>query len=144
MVQRLSAIAFGDRGASAVTWDPNDGALKRDGRVGAFDLVVSIYGITRLELDEGGLGRLHNLLAPGGCLLAAEPEQSDVWSAVFGQNAKWWQGSLTSDFPISPIRGSAGLTELMTGAGLADIGAQRIGEGLWPVTMLSGRRRRKA
>jgi acyl transferase domain-containing protein/acyl carrier protein/SAM-dependent methyltransferase len=141
MVQRLSSVTDDYRGASAVNWNPNDSALKLDGRVRQFDLVVSLYGVTRLELDEGAAVRVHNALAPGGCLIVAEPEQNDVWSAVFGQGAQWWQGSLASDFPISPIRSSAGLTDLMTGAGLADIASVRIGEGLWPVTMLTGQRR---
>ena len=142
MVQRLTAVTDRHRGASAVNWDPCDGVLKFDGQAGRYDLVVSLYGITRLELDESAMLRVHDALAPGGWLIAAEPEPSDVWSAVFGQGAKWWQGSLASDFPISPIKGSAALTDLITGAGLGGIAARRIGEGLWPVTMLTGLRQR--
>jgi len=137
MVQRLSAVTGDYRGASAVNWDPKDGALKTDER---FDLVVSLYGITRLELDGNGAGRVHDALAPGGHLLVAEPEQSDIWNAIFGQGASWWQGSLSADFPVSPIRGEAGLTDLLTGAGLAGVTATGIGQGLWPVTLLTGQR----
>ena len=137
MVQRLGSVTDAYRRASACEWNPRDGALKTKER---FDLIVSLYGITRLELDEGGANRLHDVLAPGGHLLAAEPEQSDVWNAIFGQGASWWQGSLSSDFPISPIRGGAGLAELLSGAGFAAADATGIGEGLWPVTVTTARR----
>jgi acyl transferase domain-containing protein/NADPH:quinone reductase-like Zn-dependent oxidoreductase/SAM-dependent methyltransferase/acyl carrier protein len=137
MVQRLLSVTDEYRGASALNWDPKDGALAPDQ---CFDLVVSLYGITRLELDEAGAGRLHDVLAPGGYLLAAEPEQSDVWSAIFGQGASWWRGSLSADFPASPVRGGAGLTDLLAGAGLADLVTTAAGEGLWPVTLLTGQR----
>jgi acyl transferase domain-containing protein/NADPH:quinone reductase-like Zn-dependent oxidoreductase/acyl carrier protein/SAM-dependent methyltransferase len=141
MVQRLSSVTDGYRGASAVNWNPNDSGLKHDGRAGPFDLVVSLYGVTRLELDDSAAVRIHNVLAPGGHLIVAEPEQNDVWSAVFGQGAQWWQGSLASDFPISPIKGEAGLSDLMTGAGLANVESVRIGDGLWPVTLSTSQRR---
>jgi acyl transferase domain-containing protein/SAM-dependent methyltransferase/acyl carrier protein len=140
MVQRLSAIADDYQGASTLNWTPNDGAPKLDGRARRFDLIVSMYGITRLELDEAAVLRLHDILTPDGCLLVAEPEQNEAWNAIFGQTAHWWQGSLGSDFPISPIRGSAALTDLISGAGLSDIATTAIGEGLWPVALLTGRR----
>ena len=140
MVQRLAMVTDDYRGASASNWHPNDGALKRDGRASQFDLIVSMFGLTRLELDRAATARLHDTLAPRGRLIAAEPEQNDAWTAVFGQTAKWWVGSLGSDFPISPIQGGAGLSGLMRGAGLADETSLPIGEGLWPVTLLTGQR----
>jgi acyl transferase domain-containing protein/NADPH:quinone reductase-like Zn-dependent oxidoreductase/acyl carrier protein/NADP-dependent 3-hydroxy acid dehydrogenase YdfG/SAM-dependent methyltransferase len=137
MVQRLKAITDAYRGASASEWNPRNGALNVDER---FDLIVSLYGISRLDLDENGANRMLDVLAPGGYLLAAEPEQSDVWNAIFGQGASWWQGSLTSDFPTSPIRGGTGLADLLTGAGFAGASSTAIGEGLWSVTLLTAQR----
>ncbi|HEX4505853.1 MAG TPA: SDR family NAD(P)-dependent oxidoreductase, partial [Alphaproteobacteria bacterium] len=137
MVQRLTAVTDGHRGASASEWNPKDGALKQNER---FDLVVSLYGITRLEFDESATNRLHGVLAPGGFLLAAEPEQSDVWNAIFGLGASWWQGSLSSDFPVSPVQGGAGLADLLNGAGFIGTNSTGIGDGLWPVTLLTAQR----
>jgi acyl transferase domain-containing protein/NADPH:quinone reductase-like Zn-dependent oxidoreductase/acyl carrier protein len=137
MVQRLSAITEEYRGATALAWNPKDGALKRNRR---FDLVVSLYGITRLELDDAAANNLHDAIAPGGRVLAAEPEQSDVWNAIFGQGAAWWKGSLSADFPVSPILGAADLSNLLCGAGFAQLEARRVGEGLWPVALVTAQR----
>jgi acyl transferase domain-containing protein/NADPH:quinone reductase-like Zn-dependent oxidoreductase/acyl carrier protein len=103
---------------------------------GRFDLIVSLFGLTRLKCDHRLCGGLHALLAPGGILLAAEPEPNDVWPAIFGQRAEWWRGAATP--------GAAGIAASLKRAGFEPIAPSPITGGLWPSSLLIARRSAEA
>jgi acyl transferase domain-containing protein/acyl carrier protein len=140
MAQRLSLITSDYVAASAQQWNPAEGGFVGEGYAGPFDLVVSMYGLTRAEMHGGSTQRFNAVLAPGGYLLTAEPEQNEAWNAVFGQSAEWWAGSLDSDFPMSPIAGGATLRDQLIQSGLSPLPTTSIGKGLWPVTLIAARR----
>ena len=68
---------------------------------GGFDLilsdgVLSTTGVPLVRLAEG--------LAPGGRIVAIEPEPSDFADLVLGLDAGWFAGAATSDGPLSPLQ----------------------------------------
>src|SRR5204863_4277988 len=73
-------------GATAKHWSPDDDD-DLDGR--RFDLILSMDGSAQVRLDDEVLGRLAGMLAPGGLLLAVEPEPNALWDLVFGRSAEW-------------------------------------------------------
>ena len=95
----------------------------------------------RTTTSGGVIQRLNAVLAPGGYLLTAEPEQNEAWNAVFGQSAEWWAGSLDSDFPISPIAGDATLRDLLIQSGLTPLTPTRVACGWWRLSRAHRRAR---
>jgi acyl transferase domain-containing protein/acyl carrier protein len=137
-ILRLAASMATLDGAWAEQWDPSDAAAPPPD--GQFDLVVSMHGLTRLELDAQALERVNALLAPGGILLTAEPEPNEAWDVTFGRRADWWRAGVDPDFPVSAVRGSAGLTDALHRAGFAAPSVARLDAGLWPLSLIATRR----
>jgi NADPH:quinone reductase-like Zn-dependent oxidoreductase/SAM-dependent methyltransferase/acyl carrier protein len=142
MVPRLAAATAGRTGASARHWDPRNASAESP--PGQFDLVLSMYALTRLGLDDRALSRMADAVSSGGALLSAEPEPNDAWNAAFGQRAEWWGDSVDSAFPLSPLRDAAWWTDTLTRAGLSEATPYASRSGLWPVALLTARRNRPA
>jgi acyl transferase domain-containing protein/NADPH:quinone reductase-like Zn-dependent oxidoreductase/acyl carrier protein/SAM-dependent methyltransferase len=135
MAQRLESLAGGSANLSADQWDITDGSAAPSRHAKQFDIIVSMYGLTRAELDSAAIARLKKALAPGGQLVAAEPDHNDLWNAVFGQTKDWWPSTHDSDIAMTPILGGAALSGLITEGGLSLRGQRRIDSGLWPVNL---------
>ena len=138
MVPRLGTATAGRIGAFARHWDPRDAA--GEAPAGRYDIVLSLYALTRLGLDDRALTRVHDRLAPGGVLLGAEPEPNEAWNAVFGRRDDWWGDSIDSRFPLSPLRDGASWADSITRAGFSGATADVIAGGLWSATLLTGDR----
>lgn len=137
-IPRLAAATASIDGASAEQWDPR--APGSSPPAGRFDLVVSMHGLTRLEPDANALERVRDLLAPGGLVLTVEPEPNEAWDVTFGRRADWWRNSLDPEFPVSAVRGSAGLADALCRAGFFSPSATRVEAGLWPISIVTARR----
>jgi acyl transferase domain-containing protein/NADPH:quinone reductase-like Zn-dependent oxidoreductase/short-subunit dehydrogenase/acyl carrier protein len=135
---RLAAAVADHDGARAERWTPGDGASAAP--AGRFDLVISMYGLTRQGLNSDALARVRDALAPGGVLLTVEPEPNEAWDAAFGRRADWWHAGVDRDFPISSVVGGAGLAETLRRAGLPAPSVTTIDAGLWPVSILASKR----
>jgi acyl transferase domain-containing protein/NADPH:quinone reductase-like Zn-dependent oxidoreductase/acyl carrier protein/short-subunit dehydrogenase len=104
---------------------------------GPFDLILSLFALTRRGRDHRLANRLHGLLAPGGLLICAEAEPNDAWEAAFGQRESWWRGD--------EAPGAAAIRETLDRAGFATsppspVGGGPIGGGLWPSSLVIARR----
>ncbi|MGH7048592.1 MAG: SDR family NAD(P)-dependent oxidoreductase, partial [Stellaceae bacterium] len=132
---RLASSLQSFSGADACTWIPHDGGEALAGRT--FDLVVAVNACARLQLDAASLAVLRRLLAPGGLLLAMEPEPSALWDVTFGQQAKWWKPEPASG-SASPLRDGAGWRVELAAAGFATTGQCSCEPGPWPAAIVWG------
>src|SRR6202011_1437377 len=103
-----------------------------------FDLVISVNASARLQLDAATLARLRDLLAPGGVLLAVEPEPNPFWDIIFGQHAQWWEAG-APDGEGSPLRSADDWRSEMAIAGFAALGTIPVASGPWPSLALWAR-----
>ncbi len=128
---RLSFVVEPYLGAAARHWSPGDG---NEGLAGAvFDVALAVNAGARLRLDGAGMTDLRAVLAPGGLLLAVEPEPNAFWDVVFGQAPEWWQRD------ASPLRaGDEWLAEL-TAAGFQSVGTATATTSPWPAALFWGR-----
>ncbi len=135
---RLAARLQGTGTASTLAWDPRgvDGAPPGQ----RFDVVLSAYALTRQNLDGSALRILRQLLAPGGLMLAAEPEPSGVWDWIFGQQPHWWQEGFVAEPGASPLRPIAAWSELLLRSGFADATTAALAADPWPVGLVVARR----
>jgi acyl transferase domain-containing protein/acyl carrier protein len=132
---RLATTIRAFPGASACVWAPSErGEAIGEGH---FDIVLLANAGARLHLDAGSLAGLRDRLAPGGLLIALEPEPNPLWDSIFGQTAGWWR----PDRPgatASPLRyGDEWQAELSV-AGFRNAGAASIGSAPWPSVVLWG------
>ncbi len=126
---RLLPLADSFAGVSVGHWSPDAGIDALDGA--PFDVIVAISACTRLRLDRRAMADLSKLLAPGGVLVAAEPEPNAVWDIVFGQDAPWWQ-------PASPLRTGQEWRAELTAAGFSAANALELPAVPWPIAIFWG------
>ena len=122
--------------AQAACWDPQAGGAPP----GRFDVIVSAYGLTRLGLDEDGLGALRGALADGGVLLTAEPTPNAAWDVLFGGDERWWRASLTPEFPRRPIEDADGWRAKLARAAFMAQPAVLLATAPWDAAVLAARR----
>jgi acyl transferase domain-containing protein/NADPH:quinone reductase-like Zn-dependent oxidoreductase/acyl carrier protein/NADP-dependent 3-hydroxy acid dehydrogenase YdfG len=112
------ADSLGDA-ASVIVWQPGEPADK----LGRFDVVIGLYALSALGAGREALGGLRDLLAPGGMLLAAEPEPNRVWRLVLPQ--------------VWTLPGAAWAARLRE-AGFEAPAARALAPGLWPASLIAG------
>jgi phthiocerol/phenolphthiocerol synthesis type-I polyketide synthase C len=134
---RLAASLPGAPQLQALDWTPGS---SEPGPAGPFDLVVAAQGLAVASDAETALGALQERLADGGLMLLAEPEPSFLLDLLLGGDPEWWRGSLTPDFPVSPLRGGAEWARLAEALGLADLGSRPLPAACWPMSLLGLRR----
>jgi phthiocerol/phenolphthiocerol synthesis type-I polyketide synthase C len=133
---RLASTLASVAGATAIRWSPSD--QEDDVADRHFDVIVSVNGCTRLQIDPADLSRLAAMLAPGGVFLAAEPEPNALWDLVFGRYAGWWLDG-TDGRAVSPLRSGENWRSELAVSGLATLGAASIASGPWPSAVFWGR-----
>jgi acyl transferase domain-containing protein/acyl carrier protein len=132
---RLSVMTRAVPGASACAWMP--GAASDAIGEEHFDIVLMANAGARLHLDAGSLTPLRERLAPGGLLIAVEPEPNPLWDVIFGQTTGWW----LADRPgaaASPLRYSDEWQAELAAAGFRNAGAASIGSAPWPSAVVWG------
>jgi phthiocerol/phenolphthiocerol synthesis type-I polyketide synthase C len=134
---RLAARLQGIGAASTLVWDPRSADVALGQR---FDVVLSAYALTRQTLDGTALRILRQLLAPGGLILAAEPEPSALWDWIFGQQPQWWQEGFAAEAGASPLRPAAAWSELLLHSGFTDATTATLAADPWPVGLVVARR----
>jgi phthiocerol/phenolphthiocerol synthesis type-I polyketide synthase C len=104
---------------------------------GRFDLIVSMYALTRGRIGESGIGQLHKALAPGGLLISVEPEPNGVWRSIFRSS-----GAAGTSGGAESARSSLGSAraELLAQAGFTAAAAISCENLPWPVAFVFGRR----
>jgi phthiocerol/phenolphthiocerol synthesis type-I polyketide synthase C len=134
-VDRLALTTHPFSGARACNWSPRDG----EDVLGetAFDLILAVNTCARLQIDAASLASLRDLLAPGGLLLAVEPEPNRLWDLVFGQAAGWWLPDV-SPGEASPLRASEEWRSELAAAGFFNTGAARCSSSPWSSAVLWG------
>jgi acyl transferase domain-containing protein/NADPH:quinone reductase-like Zn-dependent oxidoreductase/acyl carrier protein len=134
-VARLSFLAESYTGVSVCQWSPHDGKEILDGAI--FDIIVAVNACARLHLDTASLAGLRDLLAPGGIIIAAEPEPNALWDVVFGQHLGWWQtNSQTAEG--SPLRTAEEWRAELFAAGFRSHDARSSAPIPWPCAVFSG------
>jgi acyl transferase domain-containing protein/NADPH:quinone reductase-like Zn-dependent oxidoreductase/acyl carrier protein len=124
---RLAFVAAAANGAEALCWSPGDDGFDPGSfDPGSFDIVLGVNAGATLALDRAVLARLRDLIAPGGVLLAVEPEPNPLWELVFGRYAWWWE----RDAPLR--RGEEWCGELAA-AGFETPGCAVLASGAWPL-----------
>ena len=123
---RLGLITAAIAGASAGRWSPHDATDDPDG--GRFDVILSVHAGFRLALDGAALARLHDLLTPGGLLIAVEPAPNPLWDLVVGRYAGWGRSGA--------LRSPEAWHDELASAGFVDIGTAALAAGAWPSSVL--------
>src|SRR5712671_2783636 len=132
---RLALAVKSQPGAGASCWSPAQALDElEDSR---FDVIVSMQAFARLQIDPEALVRLCGLLAPGGLLLAAEPEPNPLWDLVFGRYFGWWRTN-EPDTSTSPLRAGEVWRRELALAGFAAPGSAAIAAGPWPGAVFWG------
>jgi phthiocerol/phenolphthiocerol synthesis type-I polyketide synthase C len=134
-VDRLALTAQSFVGASACTWSPQDG--KDAFGEAAFDVILAVNACARLQVAAASLASMRDLLAPGGVLLAAEPEPNAFWEFVFGQDAGWWLPD-SSPGGTSPLRSGEEWRAELEAAGFLSTGAAGCCAAPWPSAVFWG------
>ena len=83
-----------------------------------YDLVLAVGGLNRLP-TELSLAEVHGLLAPGGLLVAVEPQPSLFSDLVFGLEPNWFLSG-TVDYPVGSLRSSEQWASALERAGFAE------------------------
>ena len=129
---RLAASLQDAPGAAAQAWAPGAGAEAPQGR---FDVVVSCGALTRRT--RAALADVRRVLAPGGALLAAEPQPSALLDLVLGRTPAWWAASLTPELPVSPLRPGSAWESALADAGFEAVATSQPCGAPWSVTLLA-------
>ncbi len=93
-----------------------------------YDIVFSFHRLHReltANLSSANLGRL---LAPGGLLVALEPDQSLFMDMVFGLTPGWFEDGVSPEFPLSPLRSPADWRATLENAPFAQIETKTLAE----------------
>ena len=133
---RLALAVKSQPGAGASCWSPAQ-ALDDLGD-SRFDVIVSAQAFARLQIEPDALARLRGLLAPGGLLVAAEPEPNPLWDLVFGRYLGWW-GEPEPGVSGSPLRTGEEWRRELALAGFAAPGSAVAALGPWPNAVFWGR-----
>ncbi len=135
-VARLGSVVSATPEASAACWAPSEGAdALGDGR---FDLILAAHACARLRLDTQAFTALRDLLAPGGLLIAVEPDPNPLWDLVFGRAPEWWRGA-DAGAGGSPLRSGEDWRVELAVAGFDAPGAAAVAGGPWPNSVFWGR-----
>ena len=103
-----------------------------------FDIILAVHAGARLQLDAASLAALRDLLAPGGLLIAVEPEPNPLWDLVFGRGSEWWRGA-GYGAGESPLRSGGDWRGELAIAGFEAPGAAPVAGGPWPISVFWGR-----
>ena len=103
-----------------------------------FDVIVALNTCARMGIDGAALSALRQQLAPGGLLIAAEPEPNPLWDLVFGRQAGWWPDSGDAD-AASPLRSGAAWRDELADGGFVTAGTLALAGGPWPCALFWGR-----
>jgi len=98
--------------------------LEHASKLGHYDLVVAVDGLNRLP-TELSLAEVRELLAPGGLLVAIEPQPLLFSNLVFGMEQDWFSSG-TVDRPAGALRSSEQWALALERAGFAETTARRI------------------
>jgi len=121
---RLAFVTAGAGGAAALCWSPGDDGGGFD--PAGFDVVLAVNAGAQLAIDRAALSRLRELLAPGGLILAVEPEPNSLWELVFGRYAWWWERG-------APLRRGEDWCGELAAAGFETPGSALLAPGPWPL-----------
>jgi len=141
----MHALAAGPAGAEIdlTVFEPNrrrqetaDVAAVRERRIsvvdaerfhelGSYDLIVSVCGLHMLPASVS-ISDIGARIAPGGLLVAVEPQPSLFKDIVFGLDPKWFLMHLSDEAPFSPLWSAEQWTETAQRAGLRDVLVQRL------------------
>ncbi len=135
-VARLEPVVSATPQASAACWAPSQGTtLFGNAR---FDLILTAHACARLRLDAPAFATLRDLLAPGGLLIAVEPDPNPLWDLVFGRAPEWWHGS-EGGVGGSPLRFGEDWRIELAVAGFDAPGTTEVSGGPWPNSVFWGR-----
>ncbi|TDR93911.1 acyl transferase domain-containing protein [Enterovirga rhinocerotis] len=98
---------------------------------GGFDLIVSAAGLHRPERAGALLPALRQALAPGGLLIAVEPEPSLFRDLVLGLGTDWFGTGA-----VSPLRNAAEWSDALSLAGFRDPSATALATEAEEATLL--------
>ena len=134
-VERLSAVTQYFAGANASNWSPRN----KSDALGEtrFDVVLGVNACARLQVDAAALAEMRELLAPGGLLVAVDPEPNAFWDVVFGQAADWWSAAAGAGVG-SPLRSGEEWQAELAAAGFVSIGSADLVEAPWPCAAFWG------
>jgi NADPH:quinone reductase-like Zn-dependent oxidoreductase/NADP-dependent 3-hydroxy acid dehydrogenase YdfG/acyl carrier protein len=133
---RLAGALKSHAGFTASCWPLRDGDDALGDR--RFDVIVSLQALSRVHLDAEALSGLCGRLAPGGLLLAAEPEPNPLWTIACGRYRTWWRADRAGG-DGSPLREAEAWCRELAQAGFATPGTVRIGARPWPLSILWAR-----
>ncbi|HTT79446.1 MAG TPA: SDR family NAD(P)-dependent oxidoreductase [Stellaceae bacterium] len=102
------------------------------------DVIVALNACARMGIDGAALGAWRGRLAPGGLLIAAEPEPNPLWDLAFGRQSGWWPDSGDADAP-SPLRSGAAWRDELADNGYVELGTVAAAAGGWPCALFWGR-----
>ncbi len=129
---RLALSLAREPGAAALAWSPGEGGADPEDR---FDVVVSAGALTRS--GRAALSAVRRVLAPGGVLLAAEPQPSALLDLVLGRAPAWWAASLTPELPVSPLRPGSAWAAALSDAGFSQVESTDLAASPWANTLLA-------
>ncbi|MGE0259039.1 MAG: SDR family NAD(P)-dependent oxidoreductase [Alphaproteobacteria bacterium] len=134
-VARLESVVSETPEAGTACWTPGDEADPLGGR---FDVILAAHACARLRLDNHAFAALRDLLAPGGLLIAVDPDPNPLWDLVFGRAPEWWRGRDGSAGGSPLCSGEDWAVELAV-AGFDAPRAAVVGGGPWPSSVFWGR-----
>ncbi|MFZ0854411.1 MAG: SDR family NAD(P)-dependent oxidoreductase [Hyphomicrobiaceae bacterium] len=100
-------------------------AIGEDSKQAPYDLIISAFGLSRVQSGRDCLADLAGSLAPDGALLAAEATPDAFHDLVFGIDAT--DRSLAAEFPLGMLRTGSEWTRDLARAGFADPKAFALG-----------------
>jgi len=86
-----------------------------------FDIIILTHTLHTAENYQAAIKQIHQYLAPGGHILAAE--RSPDWSAdfLFGLDEKWWQNESSSESKLSSLKSAAQWASIISSAGFLEV-----------------------
>ena len=91
-----------ERGEHGLSGNSDIAFIEHRGKLGTYDLIISVAGLHRLPADLG-LAQLQEALAPRGLLVAVEPRPSLFKDVVFGLQPNWFVPG-SSDIAVGSLR----------------------------------------
>lgn len=131
---RITAATLGESGEIVV---PRAGPAEPIGEQG-FDLVVCAHALSR-----GGAmacARMAACVAPGGVVLALEPQPNLLWDLLFGADPAWWRASAIAEYPLSPLQGGDGWARRLALEGLLEVTSTGVHASPWSLSLIAARR----
>jgi len=118
LVAEASEAFAGRRGMEFRTFDLESEPAAQGMDAGAHDLIVAANVVHATARLDRSLGRLHDLLAPGGLLILLEGTRPEPWVDItFGLTEGWWRFADTDRRASHPLLPLAGWTDALEEAG---------------------------